>query len=64
MTSTTEPKTSWGRRAAIAALAIGTVGAPFVMPGETAAALVAWLRGAGALGVLVYVLLYQPTWLL
>ena len=42
------------------AVALGAAGvaAPFVLPGDTAAALVAWLRTAGAAGVLVYVLAY------
>jgi uncharacterized membrane protein YdjX (TVP38/TMEM64 family) len=39
-------------------LAVGSVGAPFILPGELASALVAWLRGAGALGILVYVAAY------
>jgi uncharacterized membrane protein YdjX (TVP38/TMEM64 family) len=58
MTATQIQGRRWGRRLAAIALAAAGIAAPFLLPGDTASVLVAWLRTAGAAGVLVYVLAY------
>jgi uncharacterized membrane protein YdjX (TVP38/TMEM64 family) len=55
MTTTTAGTAKW---ALLVTLAVGSVGAPFILPGEMASALVAWLRGAGAVGILAFVAAY------